>query len=244
MKITFPGTGSAVNTEDIGASILIDDRILIDAPGGIPQVIRKFRKDLKKLDTIILTHLHGDHVFGLPFLLLEYIIEPRETPIYILAPSGAEDLFTRLIKLAFPDLDIEALSASAKPVFIEASDQMERNVTDISCKLHRVPHGEIETYGVEIREPGKKKIFYAPDVSYGSELIGILESIEIAILDATTPDEPIKGHMSMRQVNDLARRFLNKVFILTHRSRYDIPPASYSLQDNVSTPSPGDTLFF
>jgi ribonuclease BN (tRNA processing enzyme) len=244
IKIKFLGTGSAINAEDIGASILINENILIDAPGGIAQAILKFGGDISKLDTIIITHLHGDHFFGLPFLLLEYMLKPRETPLNILAPAGAQKLLIKLTDLAFPGEEAERMLAHAKSFYIIHDDGKETISKNISIRSYKISHGDIETYGIEFWGPGNKKIFYAPDTSYSYELVKIIETIDIAILDATTSYEAIDGHMSMKQVNDLAKQFLDKVFILTHRSRYDIPPTSYSLLDNVRVPVTGDTFTF
>ena len=244
MKLTFLGTGSAINTEDIGASILINENILIDSPCGIAQALRKFKIDINKLDTVIITHLHGDHVFGLPFLLLEYIREPRQAPLNILGLSGTKKLLSRLMKLAFPKSSAKKMLAPAKPFYIKAVDQKEMNIKGIVVRLHRVSHGKMETYGIEIREPDNKKIFYAPDTSFNDELLEIIKTVDAAILDATTPDKPIAGHMSMRQVNNLAKRFSGKRFMLTHRSSYDIDSLSYPLSGNVQAPVAGDTFMF
>ena len=174
MKITFLGTGSAINTSYTGASILIDENILIDAPGGISHAIRKFGGDISKLDTILITHLHGDHVFGLPFLLLEYKVKPRESPLNILAPLGTRKLISKLTQLAFPDIDTKQVQADALPAYIKASNHKEMSIKDIFVRLHIVPHGSIETYGIEIWKTDKQRIFYAPDVTYCSELFKIL----------------------------------------------------------------------
>lgn len=244
MKIKFLGTGAAINTKDTGASLLVNENILIYTPGGIPQVILKFGGDISKLDTIIITHLHGDHFFGLPFLLLEYILKPRETILNILAPVDAQKLVTGLTKLAFPEKKTEELLAPAKPFYIAAADEEAMTIKNIFIRLHQVLHGDIETYGIEFGEPGKKRVFNAPDTSYSNELTKIIETVDVAILDATTSDEPIEDHMSMRQVNDLAKRYSDKIFMLTHRGSYNINPTSYPLLDNVRVPVAGDNFTY
>ena len=244
MKLTFLGTGSAINAGDFGASLLINENILIDAPGGITQTLRKLGGEISKLDTIIITHLHGDHVFGLPFLLLEYILKPRETPLSILAPAGAQKLLIKLTELAFPGEEAERMLAAARPFYIVHADGKETTIKNVTVKSHRIPHGDIETYGIEVGEPGGKRIFYAPDTSYGDELVNIVETVDAAVLDATTSDPFLADHMSMKQVNDLAGEFPDKEFMLTHRSRYEIKPAAYSLSANVRVPVAGDKFTY
>lgn len=242
MKIIFLGTGSAINTLDTGASILVNENILIDAPGGVTQAIRKFGGDITHLDTIIITHLHGDHFFGLPFLLLEYKLKTKEAPPDIIAPAGARELFTRLAQIAFPGT--EEFAGQTKPSYYIAADGKEITINDISVKFHGVPHGDMETYGVEIRETNKRKIFYAPDTSYSDVLVEITAKVDVAVLDATTPDEPIEGHMSMRQVNQLAEKFPGKLFMLTHRGSYPMESSPPPFPGIVMAPAAGDTFVF
>lgn len=244
MRIIYLGTGSAIGADDTGASLLINENILIDAPGGIAHTLFKFGGDIGKLNSVILTHLHGDHVLGLPMLLLEYLIKPRETPLNIVAPAGTRELLSKLVKLTFPEKDEGELLAPSKPLFNIITDGSKIPVGDIIAGFHKVPHGDIETYGIEFPIHGKKKIFYAPDTSYSDELVKIIASVDVAVLDATTPDAPIDGHMSMKQINDLAKEFPDKTFMLTHRSRYNTTPESYTLPANVRAPSAGEEFLF
>ena len=69
MKILFLGTGAADWTKaDIdnpeyrrNASALIDEKLLIDPGPCVPEAIEKFNVDVKKIEYVIITHLHGDH---------------------------------------------------------------------------------------------------------------------------------------------------------------------------------------
>ena len=57
------------------------------------------------IETIFVTHLHGDHVFGLPFLLLEkkYISDREgERPLTIVGSVGVRERLRQLCSLAFP----------------------------------------------------------------------------------------------------------------------------------------------
>lgn len=51
----------------MSASAIIDDHILVDAPNGIIKYLKHLGYDILKIDTIIITHLHGDHFLIYPF---------------------------------------------------------------------------------------------------------------------------------------------------------------------------------
>ena len=65
MNITFLGIGGAMNTNSISTSFIIDNEVLFEAPPAIPTAIYKAKINIKKINHIIISHLHGDHYFGL-----------------------------------------------------------------------------------------------------------------------------------------------------------------------------------
>src|SRR5260370_29438861 len=55
------------------------------------------------IDLILISHLHGDHFAGLPFLLLDYVWEkPRRTNLTIAGPKRLEERTWRLVRTMFP----------------------------------------------------------------------------------------------------------------------------------------------
>ena len=69
MKIKMIGTGSVSAIEN-NSSCLVDDKILIDCGNGIFKALLKQNISINDLDTLLITHIHGDHFLDLPFLIL------------------------------------------------------------------------------------------------------------------------------------------------------------------------------
>src|SRR5262249_51214506 len=67
-------------------------------------VALKARKiDPKAIDGILLTHLHGDHFGGLPFLMLDaQFLSRRERPLSIVGPPGTRERFATALEVFFP----------------------------------------------------------------------------------------------------------------------------------------------
>lgn len=86
------GTASALPTANRYPSahiLTVRGRLfLIDCGESAQMQIRKARVSLAKIDNIFISHLHGDHVFGLFGLLSTFAMAGRMTPLYIYAPAG------------------------------------------------------------------------------------------------------------------------------------------------------------
>ena len=105
-KVKMLGTGNAfLPNGRLHSHVLIDDKHLIDAPPTALIGLRSRGIPVNTIETIFITHLHGDHVFGLPFLFLErQYISDREgiSPLKIIAAPGAKERITHLCNLAYP----------------------------------------------------------------------------------------------------------------------------------------------
>jgi ribonuclease Z len=88
-RITFLGTSSAV--PDLGsdtASLLINDRILVDTGWKVTDNLRNLHVDPASLEHVIFTHFHQDHYLSLPSLLFYIIAKKKDlTGLKIIGPS-------------------------------------------------------------------------------------------------------------------------------------------------------------
>ena len=95
LQLLFLGTAGATPSVDRGspATLLIrgGERILIDCGEGTQRQLMR-SAGLARIETILLTHLHGDHYLGLPGLLKTYSLLGREEPLRLLGPSGLYEM--------------------------------------------------------------------------------------------------------------------------------------------------------
>ncbi|WP_294188429.1 ribonuclease Z [uncultured Clostridium sp.] len=81
-------------------------KILIDVGEGTQVAIRKNKLGFKAIDIILITHVHGDHIVGLPGLLATIGNSGREELLTIIGPTGIKDVIKGLSVL-FPYLPYE-----------------------------------------------------------------------------------------------------------------------------------------
>ncbi|MFC6826974.1 ribonuclease Z [Halopelagius fulvigenes] len=93
MRVTFLGTGGAVPTTERGPSALLvareGERLLFDCGEGTQRQMMRFGTGFS-VSHLFVTHLHGDHVLGIPGLIQTWDFNDREEPIAIHAPPGAK----------------------------------------------------------------------------------------------------------------------------------------------------------
>lgn len=106
MKVTILGSSSALLTSERfpSAHVLnVHERLfLIDCGEGTQLQLRKNKIRFAKINHIFISHLHGDHVFGLYGLLSTYNLMGRVTPIHIYAPAS----FNEMLRSHLSDFDI------------------------------------------------------------------------------------------------------------------------------------------
>ena len=107
MKVTFVGTGDAFGTGGrVHTCIRIDaegNTLLLDFGAGSIIGWRRLGFSFNDVDAILVTHLHGDHFGGLPFLMLEaQFIEPRSKPLTIMGPPGLRARLSMAMEAFFP----------------------------------------------------------------------------------------------------------------------------------------------
>lgn len=105
------GTSSGRPTADRHVSGLAVDSgtrwVLVDCGEGTQQQVMRSPLKLSRLDGIFLTHLHGDHVLGLPGLLGTLGIEGRTRPLRLVAPVGVRDWLDVMLGLPILGLTFE-----------------------------------------------------------------------------------------------------------------------------------------
>ncbi|MGD6834507.1 ribonuclease Z [Sutcliffiella halmapala] len=98
MKITFLGTGSGVPAKHRNVSSMalhIDDKEsslwLFDCGEATQHQILHTSLKPRKISKIFITHLHGDHIFGLPGLLSSRSFQGGDTPLTLYGPKGIKN---------------------------------------------------------------------------------------------------------------------------------------------------------
>jgi len=157
-EVVMLGTGNAFLPYGRYHSFaMIDGKHVIDCP---PTALASFRRTgvtVSDIETIFITHVHGDHVFGFPFFLLErqYISDRAlSKPLTVVAAPGVQERLRQLCQLAYPG-SLDAIFST-----IQWREEIEGELEcGMTWRRFAVHHDEsVDPYGYHFN-PGKEGSF-------------------------------------------------------------------------------------
>ena len=239
MFVTVLGSGAAlpIGARRCSAQVLNVNgfKMLVDCAEATQDRIRYNHLRLQSLNTIVISHLHGDHFFGLPGLLSTMHLCGRTEPVTIIAPLGARQVIETTFELTGNhvgfDIDWHELdfAEGMQRVFEER-----RLVVDAFPIVHSVP-----TYGFRFTEVprgmGKARVYaYCCDTAYTEAILPYIADADLLCLECTFANELTdlaleRKHLTAGQAGLLARQANVGTLLLSHISaRYREPDILYN----------------
>ncbi|MDQ3282920.1 MAG: ribonuclease Z [Acidobacteriota bacterium] len=116
IRIVFLGTSAGAPSRNRNVSslaIVLDDKVvLFDCGEGTQQQLIRAPVRMGAIEAICITHLHGDHVYGVPGLLATLTMNGREKPLTILGPEGTREYLEATLRTSFHHPSFEVHVAS------------------------------------------------------------------------------------------------------------------------------------
>ncbi|MDP6099761.1 MAG: MBL fold metallo-hydrolase, partial [Candidatus Thalassarchaeaceae archaeon] len=160
--VRFLGSGNAFCPNGrLHSLVLIDERILVDAPPTIIPQLKRANLSPADINTLLITHWHGDHIFGFPFFILERkYISDREgkNMLNVHLHEGGASRLVDLSELAYPNT---------------LTDVLDERITfheEISGDVAGCPEWHYERFAVE-HEPETDPHGYQLDHASGLTII-------------------------------------------------------------------------
>lgn len=228
MRLAFLGSGAAFSSERYNGAVVVDGRILLD--GGAPLLPHMARLgiDPSGIETVFVTHFHGDHLLGLPpFMLHRAFVTQR--PFTIVGPEGVEDTLETLFRICWGDHWTEGpnFRAMSGHRYCVAAERGE--VDGLPYESIRLDHGGMLAFGYRLRMPDGRVVSYTGDSEMTDPLERLVTGADIAITEATAPGQPI-SHTGWEEAEALAARHPETRFFFNHIFAGALPGAVSDLE--------------
>jgi ribonuclease Z len=112
---------------------------LIDCGEGTQVEMRKHGVRFSRIRHIFISHLHGDHFFGLPGLIATFRLLGREQELHVYGPKGIKEAITLLLKLGHSKIGYPLIIhelESGKPELIFSNDNLEVHTIPLKHRIY------------------------------------------------------------------------------------------------------------
>lgn len=217
LEITFVGSGDA-----FGSGGRRNTSILLRGPGGTllldcgpttPDGLRQLGIDSREIDAIAITHFHGDHMAGLPFLLLDFQFEhPRDKPLKVLGPPDIDRRVRSLSTLYGYDTAME------RPYPLEFAEYRGQSLGAAGFEVLPMPalhHPHTCPHMLRVQNHSRALVF-SGDTGWHDRLPEKVGDVNLFISECVFYEEVFEYHLSHERLRTERERFRCDATVLTH----------------------------
>ena len=198
LRVTLLGTGSPQPRLDrFGPSTLVEageEKLLFDCGRGAAQRLFQLPVPFHQVTALFLTHLHSDHVVGIPDFWLTGWVYGRNDPLRIWGPAGTREMMAHLEKAFAFDIRIRRDVGKTTPpegvrvVTTEITEGVvyERNGVQVTAFL--VDHAQVKpAFGFRVDYAGRSVVL-SGDTRFSENLIRSATGADVVIHDVASPE--------------------------------------------------------
>ena len=220
MRVTILGSGDAFGSGGrFQTCILIESgatRLLLDCGASSLTAMRRFGVDPVAVEAVALSHLHGDHFGGVPFLVLDAQFRRRERALTLAGPPGLEARVSAAMEVLFPGST--AVRRRFETRFLEFADRQPARLGPFTI----TPFGVVHASGAPpfaLRVAGDGRVMtYSGDTEWTDALVEASADADLFLCEAYSFDRRIRYHLDYRTLAEHRERLTCRRLLLTHMS--------------------------
>jgi ribonuclease BN (tRNA processing enzyme) len=222
VTVRFAGSG-----DSFGSGGRLQTCLVVDGPRsrfaldfGASSLIALAQQGIEpnSLDAIVLTHLHGDHCAGVPFLLVDAMLaSKRARPLVVAGPRDLERRMGEIREALFPGSRVMTPRFPLR--WVELTPGHPHEVLDLVVTAHPARHTP-ETNPTALRvEVGGKVIAYTGDTEWTDDVAAAARDADLLIAECYFYAKPVPWHLNYPAIAAHAHGVGARRVILTHMSR-------------------------
>ena len=247
MRLTIVGCGDAFGSGGRSNTCFVLETakatLAVDFGASALPALKKQDIDPNRIDGIVLSHLHGDHFGGLPFLLVEgQFLARRTKPLLIAGPPGTKARLDSLLEVFFPK------STGSKWKFPwsvqEIAVGVPDNVLEHSIVTAEVIHQSGAPSTALRLSDGIKTFAYSGDTEWTDALLPIAKDADLFICECYAYAGMITGHITWETLKPKLAELHARQVMLTHMNPTMLAKLDDVRQSGVLIAEDGEVLEF
>jgi len=222
VTVTFAGSGDAFGSGGrFQACIHIDHPgigrpMLLDCGATSMTALRHAGLDPGEIGMVFVSHLHGDHFGGLPFLILDGQFSRRSTPLQVAGPPGIRARLAEAMEVLFPG------SSQAQRRFPVQVTELDTDGTPAVLGAAAVRGWQVEhacgAPPLALRvDLGGVSFAYSADTQWTAALAQAVRGADLFAVEAYTFDRPVRYHLDYQTLRAHFEISARRI-VLTHMS--------------------------
>ena len=193
-------------------------RFLIDFGATSMVALQRHGIDPNSIDVIFISHLHGDHFGGLPFLLLHaHFIARRTAPLTLVGPPGFEARLGQAMEVFFPG------SSRNDYGFERAIHELQPGTRAVlgavAVTAHEVKHPSgAPSLALRFEIEGRI-LAYSGDTEWTEALVSAARDADLFVCESYTYERTVPNHLAFETLRPRLAEIRPKRLIITHMSK-------------------------
>jgi ribonuclease BN (tRNA processing enzyme) len=212
-----------------------EGHVLLDCGATSLVALKQQRLDPGSIDAVLVTHLHGDHFGGLPFLILDGQFSRRTRPLVVAGPPGLAARLTATMEALYPG------SSTVERRFtvdvVELPERVETIVGPVRATAFAVDHASgAPSYALRVAVGGAT-IACSGDTAWTDALLDAAADADLFVCEAYTLERAVRYHLPYAAIRAHRDRLGYRRLLLTHASpdllahRADLDPGDELAED-------------
>jgi ribonuclease BN (tRNA processing enzyme) len=221
VTVTFAGCGDAFGSGGRFQACIhlrepgLDAPVLLDCGATSLTALRQCGLDPGEIGAVFVSHLHGDHFGGLPFLILDGQFSRRAAPLAVAGPPGTGQRLTAAMECLFPG------SSEARRRFEVSVVELvpgRSSVAGIQVSTWTASHPSGAPALILRLAIGGTVIAYTGDTAWTPAITEAAAGADLLIAEAYYWDKPVPHHLRYADLSGHSREITARRVVLTHMS--------------------------